>query len=144
MRDFPTRPKGTLMSGAFRSSTEAERALRVLRNAGYARAEVLEEIEALPGAPILLRVDAAATGAFRAIEILEEHGAEVRFDSEPVAARPAEPAETAPAESSTAQASAERKPRIRRRNRSGTQTPSVPLDRTDVLIVTRGIESLSN
>jgi hypothetical protein len=147
MREFPARPKGTLMSGAFRNGTEAERALRVLKNAGYARAEVVQDSEAVPGTPIVIVIDAAVTAAFRAAEILEEHGADVTYDSEPPVAPPAKPAETPKAKPAVALPPlSERKPRVRKRARLEPQVPSVPnlpRDDADVVIVTRGIESIA-
>ena len=80
MSDFDTRPQGTVMYGAFNAFAAAERALRVLKNAGYARAafEQADEAEgAALGEPTIVVVDAAKTGAARAAEILEEFGAHI-------------------------------------------------------------------
>jgi hypothetical protein len=80
MSDFDTRPQGTVMYGAFNAFAAAERALRVLKNAGYARAafEHADEAEGMGhGEPTVVVVDAAKTGAARAAEILEEFGAQI-------------------------------------------------------------------
>ncbi len=79
MSDFDTRPRGTIIYGGFRDTVGAERALRVLKNAGYMRADVSASPQEFPASAIVVTVDAAATGAARAAEILEEYGAELRY-----------------------------------------------------------------
>ena len=156
MSSFAPRPKGTLVSGRFVDRARAERALRVLRNAGYARAEVVDNPEALPGAPVLLVIDAAATGAARAAEILEAHGAQTTIGSQP--ARVPEPERPDPAQvrdvgeardfeesvtrtASQARTPFERKPRVRKKNRDAFRSADMPLGYDDIIIVTRGIDS---
>ncbi len=74
------------MHGAFRHFAHAECALRVLKNAGYVRSQIEPGSDASGTAPAVLTVDAAATGAARAAEILLDFGAEVRYA--PAAAAP--------------------------------------------------------
>ena len=168
MSDFDTRPTGTVMYGAFDTFAPAERALRVLKNAGYARAtfEASDADEWSSVEPAVVVVDAAAAGARRAVEILEEHGAQIRFAGDHIAPDRAAPepvliAETetplvvVPTETPLVVASAdlplvvvpvERKPRVRRRVRHEAQRavppPVVPNDWQDVVIVTRTIDSV--
>ena len=160
MSDFDTRPKGTVMYGAFDAFAQAERALRVLKNAGYARAsfELGENEEGSSAEPPVVVVDAAAAGATRAAEILEEHGAQIRFVSAPapVASAHVEPEperELEPeavritvSEPTLVVAPVERKPRVRRRAPSAAQRaagpPSIAPNDKDVVIVTRTIDSV--
>ena len=79
MSEFDTRPRGTVMHGAFRHFARAERALRVLKNAGYLRSHIESAGDTSGEGAAILTVDAAATGAARAAEILLEFGAEVRY-----------------------------------------------------------------
>ena len=149
MSDFDTRPKGTVMYGAFNAFAPAERALRVLKNAGYARAALEGDAqERASGEPAVVVVDAAATGAARAAEILEEHGAQIRFASNGAVAPPA-PDLAALANERPGVLQTERKPRVRKRMRpedAWTSAPpsNVALARGNVIIVTRGIESVAS
>ncbi len=145
MSDFDTRPQGTVMYGAFHAFAPAERALRVLKNAGYARAsfESGDAEERASDEPAVVVVDAAAAGATRAAEILEEFGAQIRFaptlEVAPIAAIAHELPVTGPL--------SERKPRLRKRARQPEQ-PNVPaaaepLAWENVIIVTRPIETVA-
>jgi hypothetical protein len=107
MSDFDTRPQGTVMYGAFNAFAAAERALRVLKNAGYARAafEHASEDEGegtALGGPAVVVVDAAKTGAARAAEILEEFGAQIHL-SPPRALAPAAQLDELPANTAFAE-----------------------------------------
>lgn len=85
MSNFSPRPPGTVMHGEFHDFRQAVRALRVLKNAGYARAELKTGAEPQRDEPTVVVVDAAARGAARAAEILAEYGAQMHFASKPEA-----------------------------------------------------------
>ena len=136
------------MYGAFDTFAPAERALRVLKNAGYARAafEARDLGEHANDEPTVLVVDAAAAGAVRAAEILEEFGARIRFAAHPPVAL--QPTVITAQESPGTVVRSERKARARKRARLQMQqpnvpTPSEPLAWDDVVIVTRPIESVT-
>jgi hypothetical protein len=88
MSTFSPRPPGTVMHGEFHDLRQAVRALRVLKNAGYARAEIRTCAEPQADEPTVVVVDAAARGAARAAEILAEYGAQMHFTSRPEASEP--------------------------------------------------------
>ena len=154
MSDFEPRPKGTVMYGAFDAFSPAERALRVLKNAGYARAafEADDARERANDEPAVLVVDAAAAGARRAAEILEEFGARIRFAAHAPVAIQTEPKIIIAQEPPVAETRSERKPRVRKRARQLMQkpvtapnlpAPTVPFAWDNVIIVTRPIESVA-
>jgi len=139
MSDFDTRPKGTVIHGTFSDFAAAERALRVLKNAGYVRAAVGSPAEEATNGQAVVTVDAAATGALRAAEILEEYGAELRYASQTEASRAALTEPVLPRRSAAAeQLQTERKPRIRKNVRLRAQGLEAPLAPQDAIIRTRG------
>lgn len=138
MSDFEPRPKGTVMYGEFADSGDAERALRVLQNAGYARAEVVAGARALPTDSVVVVVDAAAAGAVRAAEILEEHGAQLRSSLRIAPPPDPKPEPTQHVEAVPLVARQGRKPRVRERVREETVPPP-----EDITIVTRSIDVTS-